>query len=217
MYDLLHVEMRDTEGLKPFQLRKNGNIPGVVFGKGMDSVPVKFDTNEFRKILVHGVKVFEVEIEGQGKHLVNLESVQRDPVSHKVLHVNFHKLNKNQATTVLVPIRLVGDAPGMKEGGVMRQLLDEVNVVGLPHKIPEHIDVDVAGLNLNEHINVSDVKLAAGLSFSEADLEKGIVNCTVPKQVVESEVEEAIEAAEGEEAAPVEEAKAEENKEEKAS
>lgn len=195
MYDLLNAEKRDTNGLKPFQLRKNGHIPGVVFAKGMNSVPVTIDSNDFRKILVHGVKVFEVAV-GSDKFLVNLESVQRDPVTHKVLHINLHKLNKNQATTVLVPIHLVGEAKGMKEGGVMRQLLDEVHVTGLPHKIPEFVEINVEDLGLNEHYNVSDIKLGDGLKFDEDEMEKGVVNCAMPKKEVEPEVEEAVEAME---------------------
>lgn len=197
MYDLLNAEQRDTNGVKPFQLRKNGHIPGVVFAKGMYSIPVTVESNDFRKILAHGVKVFEVAVAGE-KYLVNLESVQRDPVTHKVLHINLHKLNKNQATTVLVPVHVVGEAKGMKEGGVMRQLLDEVHVTGLPHKIPEFVEINVEELGLNEHFNVSDIKLAAGLTFNEEELEKGVVNCAMPKKEVEPEVEEALEAADGE-------------------
>lgn len=196
MYDLLHAESRNLS-VKPVQVRKNGEVPGVVFSKDMESVPVKFREAEVRKVLAHGVKVLEVELQGQGKILVNLDKVQRDPVSRKVIHLSFHKLNKNQATTVHVPLKMVGTAIGSKEGGVVRLLVAEIEVTGLPHKIPEHLDVDVSEVELNGHLSVSDVKLPGGLSFSDSDLEKNLVNCSVPK-VVEEKVEAAEGATEGE-------------------
>ena len=204
MYDSLTVEQRDTNDTKPGQLRRSGWIPGVIFAKDMSSLSLKFRESEFRKILGHGVKVFEVELEGQGTHLVNLESVQRDPATNRVLHVSFHRLNKNQKVTVSVPVKLSGTALGSKEGGLTRLLLDEVTISGLPHKIPEFIEVSVDSLELNGHINIGDVNLPSGLEFNESDFEKGLVNCTVPK-VVDSATEDASAEASEEVAAASEE------------
>lgn len=183
MYDLLSVEKRDLETVNPTQLRKQGWVPGVIFAKGMDSVPLQMKASDFRKIQAHGVKVFEVEIGGHGKELVSLENMQKDPVSGKIIHVSLHKLAKNQTVHVNVPVRLVGKAQGERTGGVTRLLMDEVTVNGLPHKIPEFVEVNVENLELDGHVNVSDVNLPSGLTFNESDLEKMLVNCHVPKVV----------------------------------
>ena len=198
MYDLLTVELRDPHGGPGLnKLRKQGAIPGVLLSKGMESIPVQFTRDNFRKILAQGVKVFEVAVEDGEKYLVNMDELQRDPVDHKVLHVSFHKLNKNQSTHVLVPIKLEGSAVGAKEGGVARQLMNEVMITGLPHKIPEVIVVNVDSLDVGDHLSIQDIKLDGGLSFDEADLEKSVVNCAIPKVVEESPVETEVAAAEG--------------------
>lgn len=189
MYDLLSVELRNPQKIRPFQLRKQGMIPGVLFAKGMESIPIQLSRNNLKKILSHGVKVFEVEVAAKEKHLVNLEHLQRDPVTHEVLHISFHKLKRNQTTHVSVPVKLEGKAIGTTEGGVVRQLLDEVMITGLPHKIPEFLIVDVQSLAVGDHINVQDIKLDHGLSFDETDLENAIVNCAIPKVVEEPTVE----------------------------
>ena len=192
MYDLLAVEFRRPRSEKTSQLRKQGMIPGILFGKGMDSVPLQFSQNSFRKILAQGVKVFEVEVAAKERFLVNLEGLQRDPLTHEILHASFHKLNKNQTTHVLVPIKLEGKSIGTTEGGVVRQLLDNVMIIGLPHKIPESLVVDVESLGIGDHIKVEDIKLNHGLSFEKANLEKAIVNCAIPKVTEEPVSETAI-------------------------
>ncbi len=197
MYDLLNVEKRNVNGMNPTQLRKSGWVPGVIFSKGTESIPLQMKASDFRKIHAHGVKVFEVEIGGHGKELVSLEQMQRDPVSGKVIHVSLHKLKKNESVHVTVPVKLVGKAPGQTAGGVPRLLINEIAVTGLPHNIPEVLEVNIESLELDGHINVSDVKLGSGLTFDEADLEKMMVNCHIPKvQAVETPEAEATEEAE---------------------
>ena len=158
----------------------------------MDSISVKFSQNDFNKILSHGANIFELEVSGKEKVLVNLGNLQRDPVNHSILHVSFHRLAKNKNTHVLVPIRLAGTAAGLKDGGVIRQLLDQVMVHGLPRQIPEVLAVDVELLKVGDHISVSDIKLDSKLSFDESDLEKAVVNCAIPKFVEEPVSEEII-------------------------
>lgn len=215
MYDLLSVEQRNLNGANPTQLRKQGWVPAVIYAKGVDSIPLQVRMSDFHKIQRHGVKVFEVEISGHGKELVSLDQTQKDPVTGRVIHISLHQLKKNEAVHVSVPVKLVGVAVGAKTGGVTRLLIDELTVSGLPHKIPETIEVNIESLELDGHINVSDVKLAGGLTFNESDLEKMLVNCHVPKIVpIETATEEAAveEGAEVTEEATTEEVATEEKK-----
>ena len=189
MYELLKAQCRSSQAKKASKLRREGMIPGVLFAKDMESLEVQFSHHDFKKILSHKVKVIEVAVEDRDVFLVNLEQVQRDPVNHKILHVSFHRLNKNLATHILVPIKFVGEAQGVSEDGILRQLLDEVMVVGLPHKIPEFLEVKVDSLGVGDHLNVSDIELPPGLSFNEEDFSKAVANCALPK-VEEKPVEE---------------------------
>ena len=189
MYDLLEVKKRDLKGERASQLRNKGMIPGVIYAKGMESRSVKFNEKNFKKIFLIGVKVFELDLVGEEKYLVNLNEVQRDPVTRQIVHISFHLLNKNQATHVLIPLKLEGSAVGSEEGGVVRLLLDEVIIEGFPHKIPEFLSVNVESLGVGDHLSIQDIPLGEGLSFNEEDLEKAVVNCAIPK-VIQEPVEE---------------------------
>ena len=197
MYNLLSVQLRDPQGGKPLQLRKQGIIPGVLFAKGEESLSLQMGQRDLRKILDQGAKVFEIEVAGGEKHLVNLGQLQKDPVNHNVLHVSFQKLKKGQATQVTVPIRFEGTAMGAATGGVVRQLLTEIMVTGLPREIPEAIVVDISSLDVGGMLNVGKIPLDSKLKFDEGDLEKAVASCAVPK-VVEEPVAAAAEEGEGE-------------------
>ncbi|MCY4643700.1 MAG: 50S ribosomal protein L25 [Bacteriovoracales bacterium] len=192
MYDLLQLEKRDLFALNPFQLRKKGMVLGVIFAKGMDSIPIQCQHNKLKKILDNGVKVFEAALEGGETHLVNLGQIQKDPLSGSILHISLHKLEKNQTTGFSVPIKLEGEARGAKEGGVLRQLLDKVTVTGLPRNIPESITVDVGSLGVSDQLTLENIVLDKGLSFEEGeDLTRPIAACSVPKLSPESSAETA--------------------------
>ncbi len=184
VYELLKAEWRE-EPVK--SLRKEGYVPGVVYGKGMDSVNFKVPSISIAKFLHHSGKVFEVEVAGRGKHLVSLDNVQWDHMGDKMLHVSFHKISANEKTTVTLPVHFEGEAAGKKEGGIVQHVLHEVEVTGLPGDMPEFITVDISGLAIHDNFALKDIPCPKGLEWAH-DVDSNVVSCHPPK--VEVVVEE---------------------------
>ena len=172
-------------------LRKSGQIPAVVYGKGMESSPVFVNLLDYKKMVKEHGKVFELEFNGK-KEIVNAKTVQTDPIGKVVQHIDFQRLDRNQKTTVEVPIKFVGDAPGAKAGGIIQPHLENLKISGKPSDIPDHIDIDISAVELHHSLHISDIKVAAGLEIiNEPDVT--LISCHLPK--VEKEEPAEVEAA----------------------
>lgn len=191
MYQLLKTEARgNRDQMPPNRLRKEGWVPGVIYGKGMDSVPFRVPTAEWKKFWQRShSKIFEVDVAGQ-RHLVSLEKVQKDALGTHVMHLEFHHLNQTEQTIITLPIRLVGEAPGLKAGGIVAMDHHEVDVKGLPRDFVECIEVDVSNLEVNHSIHLGDITPPKGLSWVESP-DTVIAHCAIPRMKVEPEVEAA--------------------------
>ncbi|OUR96852.1 hypothetical protein A9Q84_10975 [Halobacteriovorax marinus] len=190
MYELLKTQFRE-EPVKA--LRKEGYVPGVVYGKGMESVNFKVQSNSVDKFLSHSGKVFEIDVAGKGKHLVSLDNVQWDSMGDHMLHISFHKISANEKTTVTLPIHFEGTCAGSKAGGIVQHVLNEVEVKGMPGDMPEFITVDISELDIHGHFALKDIQAPKGLEWAH-DVEANVVSCHPPK--VEVEVEEVAEVVE---------------------
>ncbi len=195
MYQCLKVESRPNRNdSKPSSLRSEGWIPGVIFGKGIDSVSLKVKAQDLKKFLHQSGSVFEIEVGGK-KHLCNLDDLQKDALGSHMMHVSFHKLKAGQKTTVSVPIHYVGEAPGIKDGGVLNLMVDHIDVEGLPKDIPEFVEVDLSSVELNGQIHLGDVPTPKGCAWT-IDPETNLLSCHAPKVVVEEPTETAAESVE---------------------
>jgi large subunit ribosomal protein L25 len=197
MYDLLKLEAREVGREKPAHvLRKEGHVPGVIFGKGMESLPFQVPMKNFTKFMNNShSKVFEVEV-GTGKHLVSLENIQRDHFGTRYMHIELQKLQKGQATTVTLPIKMVGESPAAeREEGVVSLYVHEMDVKGLPKDLVDHIEIDISALEVNDSIHLSEIKPPHGLSWVE-DGELVLAHCAPPRkeEVEEPEETEEVEA-----------------------
>lgn len=189
-------ELKFTKG-ELNRFRKQGKVPAVLFGKGMESVPLFVDLVEFKKAYSANGKIFEINAAGS-KHLINAKQIQTNAIGNIVMHIDFLKLNRNQETTVKVAVSLIGESPGAtKEGGVIQVINDIIEVTGVPRDIPESIEIDISELALGENITVGDIKLGKGVKLGLED-DVTVVTCSAPKTQEEPETAE---AAEGEEAA----------------
>jgi large subunit ribosomal protein L25 len=189
MYELLTTDGRETgRNWKPSALRKEGWVPGVIYGKGTEPVHFKVPAMKLKKFLHHSGKVFEVEVTGYGKHLVNVQDIQWDHFGDTMIHVAFHKLQANQKTKVTVPIHWVGEAPGHKAGGVVNHAYNEIELYGLPKDIPEYYEVNVDTLEMNANFHLDELTPPAGCTFTDKD-NPVIVSCHPPKKVEETKEE----------------------------
>ncbi|HTJ31348.1 MAG TPA: 50S ribosomal protein L25 [Acidobacteriaceae bacterium] len=151
------------------RVRVAGKIPAVVYGAGQPSVAVEVDPKAILAIL-HSESghntIFDIDITGQGGGKVMIVDWQYEPIKDTLLHIDLKRIALDKTMTVAVPVRLIGTATGVKnEGGILDQVLREVEVECLPTEIPSHIDVDVTSLGLHGVIRVSDLPHSASKTF----------------------------------------------------
>ncbi|MBI3991613.1 MAG: 50S ribosomal protein L25, partial [Candidatus Omnitrophica bacterium] len=147
------------------RLRKDGLIPAVIYGAGMKNKILAINQKELSKVLhtsagenvLISLKILNEE--GGKKHTVMLKDIQHEPLHRNILHVDFNEISLTRLITVNVPLVAKGDAPGVKEGGVLSFILRQVEVKCLPVNIPKHLDVDVSALNIGDSICVRDLVL----------------------------------------------------------
>jgi large subunit ribosomal protein L25 len=158
----LQAEKRDGRGKNEARrLRASGRIPAVVYGaeKGK-AVPIAVDPKMLLRILhsESGVNtLIGLNVDG-GDTRVLVKQYQIDPIHHKLLHADFYQVAMDKMLRVTVPLVMVGDAPGVKlQGGIVDFVNREIEIECLPGDIPEHIDVDISGLMLNQGLRVRDI------------------------------------------------------------
>jgi large subunit ribosomal protein L25 len=179
------------------RLRKQGLVPGVLYGRG-EPVAICIGERELRAALTTGAgshAVLDVAVDGGREHSAILKEFQRDRVRGTIIHVDLQEIRLDQLIHSAVSITLVGDPVGVKEGGVLSQVANEVNVEGLPLEIPQHIDVDVSGMHIGDSLRLSEVAVPDGITLLD-DSESVVATVTMPTRVEEPEGE----AAEGAEA-----------------
>jgi len=215
----LVVQWRTEKGKEEARrLRNQGLIPAVVYGQREEAIPVTLNPQELSKVLRGGAgerTLINLTIEGlQDGPLtktVILKEKQIDPLKRTLLHVDLYTIAMDEEIYVDVPIHIVGKSPGVEQGGVLEQVLREIEVKCLPGDIPSRIDVDVSALDVGDSIHVGDITLEK--AKIQVDPEHTLVT-VVPPTVYEEPVaeEEIAEEEEGEE----EEGEKKEKKEEKA-
>jgi large subunit ribosomal protein L25 len=197
------LEVRERESLgsrETRRLRRTGLIPGVLYGR---SKPHAFAVPErdLRRALtgkggLHAI--LDVVLGGQGStHPSILKEYQTDPIRGTLTHIDLHEVRLDQPITAAVTVQLVGEAKGAKEGGVLSQVTREVNVEALPMEIPEHLELDIANMEIGDSLRVGDLAPREGVTYLD-DPETVLASVAQPR--VEEEPEEAV--AEGEEGAP---------------
>ena len=182
------------------KLRAAARVPAVLYGQGMDSTPLDVDRRELLTAYQSdaGTNVLlNIEVDGESTPALTKE-LQRDPLKGALLHVDFVKVDLTQEVDVEVPVHIVGEAPGVKEGGVLEQPVFALQVRCLPGDVPEAVEVDVSGLTTGDSMHVSELSVSGFEILT--DPETVLVSIVAPMSEAELE---ALEAAAGAEA-PVE-------------
>lgn len=142
------------------QLRSEGFIPAVVYGKNQDPVTVSIDKIDLLKTIRDEGRnaIISLDVENEQKIDVMVQDYQKETIKDDIIHVDFFAVDMSEEMDVAVPVRLDGEATGVKEGGVLQQPLFELQVRAKPADIPEKIPVDVSNLNIGDSISVADIK-----------------------------------------------------------
>ena len=193
------------------QLRNSGKVPAVVYGYGTKNTSVKVDEVEFIKVIREVGRNGVIELGVGSKSIkVMVSDYQYDPLKNQITHIDFLAINMTEERTVEVPVQLVGEAVGAKEGGVVEQPLFNLEVTATPDNIPEVIEVDITELNINDSYSVADIKVSGDFTI-ENEPEDSIVTVVPP---TDEPTEEEVEAMEGEAATEEPERVGEENDDE---
>jgi large subunit ribosomal protein L25 len=200
----LLVQQRETLGsAETRRLRKTGYVPGVLYGSG-EPIAICVESRELRRALTGAAglhSILDVEIDGKGKtHASILKDYQVDPVRGLVTHIDLQEVRLDRTINATVTLHLIGadDSPGVREGGVLSQPLRELTIEALPLEVPEHIEIDVSGMEMGGTLRVADVGATAGVTLLD-DPEQVVATLTAPMrdEPTEDELEAAAEGAEG--------------------
>ena len=195
---ILTAEKRTDLGSGPAgRFRREGRLPAVVYGLRSDSVSVTVPSRELEHIL-HGVSGANtlITLELDGDQLLALaRQIQRHPTRGELVHVDFVRVRRDVAVSAEVPLHVEGEAPGVKAGGMLEQLLFTVTVEAMPGNIPDSIVFDISGMELNDQLRVADLPVPAGVALQHEDDEL-VAQVTIPRGMAGGEEE--AEAAEGE-------------------
>ena len=209
----LAVETRAVAGSRAARrLRRDGNVPGILYGGGEEPVPFQVNARLLRQTLAHAGAVIELTIDGSGGSPVVIKELVRHPVSGETVHIDMLRVRLDQAISATVVLDLVGaeDAPGIKEGGVLEQVTRELNIEALPGDIPDTIQHDVSAVVIGDTITLEAISPPRGVTLTD-DPETVVATVSAPKLQLEpdEEIEEETElVAEGETGEEAEEAAA---------
>jgi large subunit ribosomal protein L25 len=175
------------------RLRRQGRVPGVIYGGGAEPLPFEVDERDLRHALAARGAVLELAIDGDTTPAV-LKDAHYHPVRGTTLHVDFLRVRLDVAIHATVLLDLVGaeEAPGTKEGGVLEQVTRELNIEALPGDIPESIQYDVSAMQINDTVTLSVVTVPNGVTLLD-DPEETVIATLVPPTVDIDAEEEAIE------------------------
>ncbi len=187
----LAATTRTPEGSRATRrLRREGRVPGIVYGGGQEPLPFAVDSRELRLALAQGGAVVDLQLDGGTGTPVVLKELVRHPVSGETVHVDLLRVRLDVAIEADVTIELVGgdDAPGVKEGGVLEQPTREVTIEALPTEIPDSIQLDVSALAIGDSVTLADIDLPSGVRLID-DPETLVATVSAPRLQVEEEPE----------------------------
>ena len=174
---LVNAEKRKLGETSPRKLRRKGLVPALYQGKNQKHEYIQIPEKELAKLLKSHEQIVEITIDGNTKVKAVMQEIQFEPISKKVLHLNFLHIEKGSKVYVTVPLQFAGTAKGVKDGGVLVHNLREIEVECSPENVPEMIPVDVIELNIGDVLHLTDLLLPEGIKLSPyTDAEREVVS-----------------------------------------
>lgn len=179
----LTLAVRDQQGKKVAGLRREGFVPGVVYGHGFDPILVKSDYGTIEKVVREAGKHTPVHITIDGKKKITLiKDIARDPVRSRILNVSFHAVKANEVVHTEVPIHLIGEgeSPAEKAGLIVLQAIETVEIKAKPGDLPEALEISIASLATDEDkLTLGDITLPEGVEYADVDQDLELVVANV--------------------------------------
>ena len=191
-YYKLDISSRNQTGSKESKIaRKKGLVPGVLYYSGEEAISISIEKSILLRAMNSGQRIFEINQDGESQYTM-LKQVQYHPVTDAVIHIDLMRVRRSEKITISVPIVLIGDAIGVKEGGVLSQSLTQVEISCYPTDVPEKIDLKIDDLEINAALSVGDIDTGSEDIELISDANLNIVSITTPvsEEVADEEVED---------------------------
>lgn len=181
------------------QMRRDGELPSVVYGKGSENINIKVSTKALTDMLAHSSStsiLIDLEIDGGEPQTAFLQSTQKNPLSGHLVHADFLAVTKGMKISATIPVEVHGEPIGVKSGGIIEQLIRDLEISCSPKDLPERIEANIEHLEVGDSITIGDLDIPDGVEPTLAsDVLVAIVN---ESRVTKSESGEDEEGAEGE-------------------
>ena len=193
----VRLEVKEREGrgsADARRLRRDGLVPGVLYGRGKTPHPFCVAERDLRRALsgdsgLHAI--LDVVLDGQKTtHPAVLKDYQQDVPSGRLAHIDLHEVRLDQAIQTQVAVELVGEPAGVKEGGVLSQVNREITIEALPLEIPDRLELDVSGMAIGDTLRLADLPPTEGVAYLDDPEETVLATVTMPTRIVEPEPEE---------------------------
>ena len=192
-YYKLNVENRPITGKKTAKkLRNKGIIPGVLYYKGEEPIQIAVNELVMYHALHSGQRIYEIDVAGTTQYVM-IKEMQYHPVTDALIHIDFMRVRRSEKINISVPLMLIGESLGVKEGGVLSQSLTQIEIECLPTDVPEQIELDVTHLEMNSSYSVADVKIKNEEITINSEQELNVVSIHPPVAEEEPMVEEELE------------------------
>ena len=191
-YYKLDISSRHQTGSKESKIaRKKGLIPGILYYSGEEALSISIEKSILLRAMNSGQRIFEINQDGESQYTM-LKQVQYHPVTDEVIHIDLMRVRRSEKITISVPIVLVGDAIGVKEGGVLSQSITQVEISCYPTDVPEQIHLKIDDLEINAALSVGDIDTGSEDIELISDASLNIVSITTPvsEKVADEEVED---------------------------
>ncbi len=198
----LVAELRDDQGKGASRrLRRQGKVPAILYGGGRPPRALTLDQNK----LLHQMEeesfyssILTIKA-GENTQPAIIKDVQRHPARRQIMHIDLQRVRADERIRMNVPIHFMNEetAPGVKNGGVVSRLINDVEVTCLPADLPEYFELDIGALEIDEMLHLSDIKISGSVEIAQLahDQDQPVVSVHVPKKIVEETEEESLDAA----------------------
>ena len=192
----LIAEMREDEGKGASRrLRRQGKVPAIIYGAGREPRSLMFDHNKVLRELENESfysSILNIKVGNKSRAAI-VKDIQRHPSKKRILHIDLQRIVEDEKIRMQIPIHFLGeeDAVGVKlEGGMVSRLMTELEIECFPKDLPEFFEVDISGLEMDQMLHVSDIKLPEGVEISDAIKEQDqvIVSIHEVKEIIEEEI-----------------------------
>ncbi len=181
----IDAEVRTQLGKRSKAIRREGKVPGIFYIHGEENINLAVPEKSLKQLIYTSeTHIVNLKLNGSGEKSCILRSVQFDPVTERPIHIDFQGLRADEKITIEVPITVTGGIPvGVRDGGVVQQVIHRLRILCLPKDIPEHIEVNAEQLKINQFIHVRDLKIEnVEILESENSSIVGVVPPTVEKE-----------------------------------